>query len=132
MENLNELVKAYISTKNDADDLKKVADRQNAQIKKIMSDNNYKEYITDNNYVAKYLVQTRTSMNEDMLLEKLKMLDDIPDGLIKTKEYVDTDMLENLIYKGDLDKEILDKISSCVTEKEVVQLRISKAKKGDF
>lgn len=129
MENLNELVKAYISTKNDADDLKKVADRQNAQIKKIMSENNYEEYITDNNYVAKYLVQTRTSMNEDMLLEKLKMLDDIPDGLIKTKEYVDTDMLENLIYKGDLDKDILDKISSCVTKKEVVQLRISKVVK---
>ena len=131
MNNLDELVKAYIITKNDADDLKKVADRQNNEIKEIMSRLDIDTYTTDNDYTVRYSVSTRTKVNEDMLLETISTLDDIPDGLIKTKEYVDTDMLENLIYRGDLDKDTLNKISNCVTEKEVVQLRISKAKKGE-
>ena len=131
MENLNELVRAYISTKSDADCLKKVAEKHNNEIKKIMAELDMPEYTTDNGYTVKYISSTRTTMNEDKLLDKLLLMDGIPDGLIKTKQYVDLDMLENLIYKGDLDKDILDSISGCVTEKEVVQLRISKAKEGE-
>lgn len=128
MSSLNELIKAYIVTKNDADDLKKVASRQNEEIKQLMSDADYETYETDNGYVARYCVSTRTNIDEDKLLTTLKALNDLPDNLIKTKQYVDMDVLENLMYRGDLDDDILDKISKCADEKEVVTLRISKKK----
>lgn len=131
MSYLNELVKAYIITKNDADDLKKVASRQNEEIKQIMSTNDLETFETDNGYTARYTVSTRTNIDEDKLLTTLKALNDLPDNLIKTKQYVDMDVLENLMYRGDLDDDVLEKISKCADEKEVVTLRISKTKKGE-
>ena len=69
---------------------------------------------------AKITVQNRQIMNEDKLLETIKKLDR-PD-LIKTKEYVDMDLLEKALYNNEIDAKELD---SCVTTKEIITLKVS-------
>ena len=128
---LDELINAYRITKSDADSLKKVAYKQNSQIKEMMLDNELSEFKTENGYVAKCTVTERDTVDEDLLVLKLQSVKDKYPGLIKKKDYVDMDELENLIYQNSLDDETMKLVEDCITTKEVVQLRISKAKKGE-
>lgn len=122
------LLANYKLDKDKYNDIKRKVDKQGTEIKNYMNELGIDSFTGKYGYVAKISKSTRTSIDEDMLLTLLKQSDIVPEGLIKTKEYVDTDMLENLIYKGDIDPETLKLISSCVTEKEVVQLRVSNSK----
>lgn len=127
---LEELINAYKNNKQEVDDLKKVVDRQNKEIKDIMLEEDLKEFTTYNNYTAKIIVTEKDTMNEELLLSRLQVVKDKYPNLIKTKEYVDLDELENLLYNNLLDENTTEKVNSCITTKEVVQLRISK-KKGE-
>ena len=130
--NLDTLIPAYAENKAMLDDYKKICDKENKQIKELMDEGSYEA----GGYKATKSVQVRESMNEDKLLEILKDLDDNYDidcygtNLIKTKEYVDMDVLESLIYKGKLSNEVLMDIDKCRESKEVVTLRISKVKEN--
>ena len=74
-------------------------------------------------------ITRRESLNEDKLLIKLKEY--APDTeSIKTKEYVDMDVLESEIYHDKLSPEALAAMDSCRTVKETSTLTIKKAKKG--
>lgn len=127
---LEELINAYRTNKQDVDDLKKVVDRQNKEIKDIMLEEDLKEFTTYNNYTAKIIVTEKDTMNEELLLSRLQVVKDKYPNLIKTREYVDLDELENLVYNNLLDDNTTAKVNSCITTKEVIQLRISK-KKGE-
>lgn len=127
---LEELINAYRTNKQEVDDLKKVVDRQNKEIKDIMLEEDLKEFTTYNNYTAKIIVTEKDTMNEELLLSRLQVVKDKYPNLIKTREYVDLDELENLVYNNLLDDNTISKVNSCITTKEVVQLRISK-KKGE-
>ena len=127
---LEELINAYRTNKQEIDDLKKVVDRQNKEIKDIMLEEDLKEFTTYNNYTAKIIVTEKDTMNEELLLSRLQVVKDKYPNLIKTREYVDLDELENLVYNNLLDENTIEKVNSCITTKEVVQLRISK-KKGE-
>ena len=80
-------------------------------------------------YVAKLTIQKRESMDEDMLLEILRN-NDYTD-IIRTKEYVDMDLLEREIYNGNIDSDTLVAMQKCKSVKEVPTLKIVKAKKED-
>lgn len=129
-QSLDELIPAYAENKAILDDYKKICDTENKQIKELMDEGSYEA----NGYKATKSIQVRESMNEDKLLDVLKDLDDnyaidcYGTNLIKTKEYVDMDVLESLIYKGKLSNEVLMEIDKCRESKEVVTLRISKVK----
>ena len=125
---LEELINAYRNNKQEVDDLKKVVDRQNKEIKDIMLEEDLKEFTTYNNYTAKIIVTEKDTMNEELLLSRLQVVKDKYPNLIKTREYVDLDELENLVYNNLLDENTIEKVNSCITTKEVVQLRISKKK----
>ena len=127
---LEELINAYRTNKQEVDDLKKVVDRQNKEIKDIMLEEDLKEFTTYNNYTAKIIVTEKDTMNEELLLSRLQVVKDKYPNLIKTREYVDLDELENLVYNNLLDENTVAKVNSCITTKEVIQLRISK-KKGE-
>ena len=122
---LDTLIPQYAENKNMLDDYKKICDKENKQIKELMTDDTYEA----GGYKATKSVQTRESLNEDRLLaiaSQHRVFRDI--GIIKTKEYVDMEALESAIYKGMLDKEALMEIDKCRESKEVVTLRISKIK----
>ena len=123
---LDDLIPSYAVNKLELDSYKKICDSENSQIKSQMLDLGITAY-SAGGYTAKYITSERTSMNEDKLLAIIKK-HNIPD-VIKTREYVDMDELENYLYHLDEEdddaKKIFKDIDTCRDIKEVVTLRIS-------
>ena len=125
---LDELIPQFAQHKSELDTLDKVCKTENAQIKQMM--NNTGEH-TAGGYKASISVSTRDSVDEDKMLNKLKIYNEAYDlGIIQTKEYIDTDALEKAIYNKEVPAELLSVIDSCRTSKEVVTLRVTKVKEG--
>lgn len=125
MNDLDTLIPQYAANKSELDSYKKICDKENAQIKEIMRDLVLSNY-TAGGYKASYTVQHRESMNEDVLLEIAHHYG-IPE-IVKTKEYIDFDALENAIYNGKISQDILVEMDKAKEVKEVVTLRVSKVK----
>ena len=123
-EQLKEIIPQYAFNKNEMDSYKKLCDRDNAIIKSIMSEEKIDTFDTGN-YTAKMSIQNRQTMNEDKLMEIIKDMDRF--DLIRTKEYVDMDLLEKAIYNEEINPQHLN---SCITTKEVVTLKVSLNKEG--
>ena len=118
MPSLKELVKSYGEMKQIVDGYKKPIEEANKEIKSIMSERGLSNF-ESGGFKAKYSV----SVSEDFdTLEpgELKQL-----GIIKTKEYVDMEVLENAIYNGIIPA---SKLQSCKTRKETPRLTITKIK----
>ena len=132
---LIDLIPQYGEHKAEADKLKKVCESENKDIKALMKADNLEEK-ESGGWVAKYIVQKRESINEDMLLEILhdNSLDDdtvraiIDSGIVKTKQYVDFDALENAIYNHKIPNELLIEMDKAREVKEVETLRVTKKK----
>lgn len=127
MKRLDELIPQYASNKNEMDAYKKLCDKENAEIKSIMKDLALQKYEAGE-YKATYTISKRETMDEEILLEIAHQFG-IPE-IVKTKEYIDFDALENAIYNGKISPEILTEMDRARSVKEVVTLRVSK-KKGD-
>lgn len=127
MTRLDELIPQYASNKNEMDAYKKLCDKENAEIKSIMKDLALQKYEAGE-YKATYTISKRETMDEEILLEIAHQFG-IPE-IVKTKEYIDFDALENAIYNGKISPEILTEMDRARSVKEVITLRISK-KKGD-
>ena len=121
--NINELVNEYGEKKEKLDRLKKETEKLSAEIKKSIGQNG----VETERYKATVVVSERTSMDEDKAIEVLHGTG-IEDEVVKTKLYVDTDALENLIYKGAVDSTLIAKLHECIKVKQVESLRISKRK----
>lgn len=123
LEKLNKLVPQYAQTKQQADTYKKQSDKENAEIKSIMTSLALQHYEAGGYKVVRS-VQKRESINEEQLIEIAHKYN-IPD-VIKTKEYIDFDALEKAIYDGNISQDILLEMDKAKDVKHVVQLRISK------
>lgn len=123
---LDELVTRYANLKSEMDSYKKQVDEDNKSIKELMSSNNLKEH-TAGGYTAKYSVIVSESFDEDKLLNKLvqNLSEENYKKVVKTKEYVDMDALENAIYNGKINPVDL---ADCRIKKETTRLTISKVK----
>jgi len=122
---LDTLIPQYANNKSELDGYKKICDRENAQIKAIMKDFVITNYEAGG-YKASYSVSERESMNEEMLLE-IAHNHGISE-IVKTKEYIDYDALENAIYNGHISQDILLEMNKAKEIKEVVTLRVTKVK----
>ena len=125
MSELEKLIPVYYDNKQNLDFYKKECDAGNAEIKKIMAEQKIKDYEVDG-IVAKYIIQNKESMNEEALLKLLK--EKGYTNVIKTKEYVDMDALEDALYHDTIDKDTIVAMDKCKEVKEVIQLRVSKKK----
>lgn len=119
---LKELVRLFYEDKQQLDNYKKSTDEYNKSIKDIMNELDMTEFESDD-LIAKIGTQNRESFNEDKLIDKLKSLNVA--GVIKTREYVDMDALENAIYNELLDA---SELTSCKEVKTVTTLKVSKKK----
>lgn len=133
---LDELIPTYAENKAMLDDYKKICDSENKQIKELMNEGSYEV----GGYKATKSVSTRDDIKEDKILAKLS--DDMREcfevnNIIKTKEYIDMDNLESLLYslnnKKDIESkkikdELIELLDSCTERKDVVTLRVSKIK----
>lgn len=122
---LDDLILKYAENKEKLDAFKKLTDAENKEIKFLMKSSGETEHVSDD-YKASYIVSTRESMNEEMLLVVAHKYG-IP--VIKTKEYIDFDALENAIYNNRISKEALLEMDKAKSKKEVVTLRITKLKR---
>ena len=125
---LDELIPMYALNKSELDSYKKICDEENAQIKKQMLDLGTDEY-TAGGYTAKRTVSTRESINEDKLM--MVLLKHGIKGVIKTKDYVDMDALENYLYNNEMTSSLAADLESCKTVTEVVTLRVKADKKKE-
>ena len=127
-EELVELIPLFGEAKQGMDILKKTCDEQNKQIKFLC-----KELAIDEMQVGKwkmtYSIQDRSSFDENKLLSIIKEDEMMAKLLIKTKEYVDIEALEDEIYKNNISKDVLLKIQSCKVSKEVEVLTVKEKKK---
>ena len=126
---LDELIPTYGDNKERLDVLDKICKEENKQIKELLGDKT--NYETSGWKVTKS-VQNRDKIDEDLLCVKLS---DFPEmyelGVIKVQEYVDMTALEDAMYKGQLNKKMLEVVEKCREHKEVVTLRISRVKEKE-
>ena len=121
---LEKLIPEYAKNKAFLDDYTNICKKQNAEIKKIMSKSKLDKYEADG-YKVTYSETEREKFNEEKLLE-LAHAKNIK--IIKKKEYIDFDLLENLIYNNKISKEVLMEIDKYRETSVTVTLRISKTK----
>ena len=123
---LDELVPLYGEQNTQCNTLKKVVADLNAKLKQAIKDAQQvdKDIVIDG-WKCKLSVTDESVFNEDALILFAKS-NDI--DIIRTKEYIDYDALENLIYHGDIKKELLIDMENCKETKTRETLRVSKLK----
>ena len=132
MNDLDTLIPQYAENKAELDSYKKICDKENAEIKAVMADFALQHYEAGG-YKATYSVSQRESMNEEMLIS---MFTSVPGfvkvaeqyGIVKTKEYIDYDALENALYNNAMSNDQVIEMNKAREVKEVVTLRVTKVK----
>lgn len=124
-EKLSQLLPVYEANKSKMDSYKKLVDKDNKEIKSIMLGAELREFVVDD-IKASCSVSEREDFIEEALIAKLKEMK--VRGIVKKKEYVDMDALENAIYNGKINAAAL---ADCQTKKEVVTLRVTKLKRKE-
>lgn len=125
LESLERLIPQYAANKSELDGYKKLCDDEGKEIKAVMGNYALQHY-TAGGYKAVRTVQKRESMNEELLLEiahKHGLID-----IIKTKEYIDYDALENAIYNDRIPTAVIEEMDNAKEVKYVVTLKVSKVK----
>lgn len=128
MNDLDTLIPQYAANKAELDGYKKICDNENSKIKEIMKDFVLTHYEAGG-YKASYSVSERESMNESMLLD-IAHKHGISE-IVKTKEYIDFDALEDAIYNNRISQEVLLEMDKAKEVKEVVTLRVTKIKEKE-
>lgn len=127
MNELNRLIEEFGEQNEEVKRLKKSTDVLNVQIKEILSKAENRTVDTKR-FTATYSESVSESFDEERLLEKLRAMG--VEGVIKTKEYVDMDALEDAIYNGAVaGSDLADCKVTKITPKLVVKVR--KQKKED-
>lgn len=125
---LKQLASEYVSAKKEFDTLKKKTDNLNQSLKANMELSNLDGIELDDGSKVCLGITKRESLDEEKLLVQLKKYAPETD-CIKTKEYIDMDILENEIYHEKLSPEALAAMDGCRNVKEIPTLTIKKAKK---
>lgn len=122
---LEKVVPQYGRNKAEMDTVKKLCDADNVLIKQLMLGSKLPEFEAGG-YKVTCSVTEKESFDETQLiamLKKLKLKD-----VVKKREYVDMDALEDAIYHGKVDAATL---APCQVKTEVVTLRVKTVKKAD-
>lgn len=127
--NLQKVINQYYEEDSKKKQLEKELKDKNAFIKSTLKELGEDLYETDK-CKATLSYQNRVSMDEEKVIEIIK--DNISaarrNGVIKTKEYVDYDVLETLIYNGVIAAE---KLEPAQTINTITTLKVTLLKKKD-
>ena len=130
MDDLAGVVASYVKTKEEAEFYDRATKAYNEKIKQMMNELE----ITNGTFAGyKVLVSrvTHETLNEAKLLNALKTHYNGETALIKTREYVDMDLLEQMLYRGEIDAEMLSLLEACKECKpDTFTLRVTKLKEG--
>lgn len=124
--NLSKAIDDYKEGKDKENSLKKENEEKNKEIKDYMISHNLTKSSSDK-YTAALSTTEKESLNDELAIEIIKehLGGALLNSVIKTKEYIDEDALEKLVYNGDFDPTVLSKAKII---KPVVTLRVTKKK----
>ena len=125
---LSKTIDEYKESKDKENSLKKINNELSENIKSYMHEHNMTTADTDN-YTATLSRKDNESLNEDLAIEIIKenLGGALLSSVIKTKEYIDEDALEKLVYNGDFD---INKLAKAKIVKPTFTLRVTKKKEG--
>jgi len=105
---LSTLIDSYKNSKDNENEYKKLSKDLGDQIKSEFESRKIDKFASDK-YVATVSITQKESINQDRAIIILKdnLSDDQLDQVIKTKEYIDEDALEKLIYNGEVQADLL-------------------------
>ena len=123
---LKNLIDSYGESKNEENTIVKRNKERNAQIKQLFLDNDISSFETDL-FIATVSQTEKQSLNNELALSILKESLDENEltSVVKTKEYIDEDALEKLVFNGQFD---ISKLEKAVDKKIVSTLRIKTRK----
>ena len=119
---LEEYATLYIKKKAEQDKLEKELKSINSRMKELMQLKDQTEAHCELG-VVKYVVQHRSSFDEEKALSILKSTGNTI--CIKTKEYIDMEILEKEMYNERISGDAMKELKGCNKVKEVVTLTIS-------
>ncbi len=124
------LIIGYFENKSKSDAMAKKVKEQNELIKnQIVSEHLPDKFEVDDLKINRTVIK-KSKFNDEQAIEILrKNLDaDKFSEVVKTKEYIDDDVLEALIYNKEIDGTMLD---DCIEQlPDVIQLKVTKKKGG--
>lgn len=122
---LAEKIDIYKSYKDSENKFKKLGSKLNDEIKSTMNSMGVDEFSSDS-YVATVKYYRKETLDEEKAIDVLRktLSEEQLKTVIKTKEYIDDDYLEKLVYNGDFDISLLEPCK--VLGNEVATLRIKK------
>lgn len=123
---LKNLIDSYGESKNEENTIVKRNKERNAQIKQLFLNNDISSFETDL-FIATVSQTEKQSLNNELALSILKESLDENEltSVVKTKEYIDEDALEKLVFNGQFD---ISKLERAVDKKIVYTLKIKKRK----
>lgn len=128
-ERLKEIAADYIADKAEEAKIKKRLESNNASIKQLMETLKCDYVELDDGSKVVYSIVKRESIDEEKLIDTLKKF--APNTkCIKTKEYVDMDVLEGELYHNTLPEKAVSAMDDCRIVKETPTLTVRKARKG--
>ena len=125
MTRLEEVIPEYQDLNNQYNSMGKTVKSLSAEIKDLMGDIDLDTYEVDGIKAKVSHIQS-VSFDEELLLATIKDLG--LNHLIKTKEYVDMNMLESAIYRHEIDAQVL---APTQIIKEQIRLNITGKKNAD-
>ena len=135
MPNLDELVTHYGELDSKIKSMSKELESDKITIKNTLADLKQKDY-SAGGYTVTRTVSYRTKYNEDKMLDILKRdwkerYGNMECPYIKTKEYIDMDQLESVLYAGELPAKTMMELNNCQEKTEIVTLKCGKTKKKE-
>ena len=132
--NLDSKLALYQEAKNEEKIYKEKSSNLNTEIKDYMmqilfADENGKRLFEGSTYSATLTVTEKESLDEDKAIEILKdkLSEEDFAKCVRTKQYIDDDALEKIVYSSGFDMQVLN---SCIIKyKPTYTLRVSKRKK---
>ena len=121
---LEKLVPVFGKDKGLADEYKKAAEVSNKRIKELMSQLKLTE-VSAGGYTAKYSVSKETKYKDAEALEYMHQNKELA-PCIKTEEYIDWDVFEELVYAGKIPQEKVAALKKFQYVKETPKLTIKK------
>lgn len=132
MKELEKIVPHYFENNEESKNYSKVAKAYGITIKNILT-----EIKMDTLDVGDFKVSIshidKSYMDTDKLLAfiKAEFPKELQERVIKTKEYIDEDVLESIMYKNEIDDKIKANMSKCMVEKEELRLNVRKLKEEE-
>jgi len=123
--NINDKIKSYFEQKKELDKQQRSVLQLSKEIKEYLTGENLSEYDSED------LTVTITEINKDAIDEDtlIPVLKELFPNAVKTKEYVDMDELENLVYTRQISP---DFIQSFIIHKEpTIRLNIKQRKENE-